>query len=242
MFVKYENGLWSEPAVASFSGFYPDYSPLFSRDGNKLYYAAEWEFIVWWPKSNKYEAEWIRTSKSAVHVTWRCLDDWSVPACLTPPNNFHSSPVTNEWVDNANICYLSLIGENEWEGRIYEKTHREYQRLDYKIIPAIKNSPSLNYTPWIAGDGSYLLFSSTRNAYREDNGDLYICFRQNGNKWSDAIFLGDAVNTPTCKSSPSLSPDGIYLFFTRSNGDNDQDIFWVDAKIITEIKNQYVPE
>ncbi|HPG39937.1 MAG TPA: hypothetical protein PLP19_11270 [bacterium] len=256
MYVKYENGIWSEPEVASFSGFYPDYSPLFSRDGNKLYFASEREFIVWQSHRNISErkfivsqlhrninkSKWIKSVNYAVHVTWRCQDDWSVPACLTPPQSFHSSPVINEWVDNANICYLSLIGENEWDGRIYETLYREYHGLGDYIFTPFKNSPSHNYTPWIAGDGSFILFSSTRNPYRVDDGDLYICFRQKGNKWSDAIFLGDAVNTSACERSPSLSPDGKYLFFTRTTRNDDQDIFWVNAKIITELKNQYAPE
>ncbi len=234
MYIKNENGIWSKPEVASFSGFYPDYTPLFSYDGNKLYFASEREFFVWREQTHKKKSGWEKIVNNAIHVVTRYGDDWSAPACLTPPNSFRSRSTITEWVDNVNICYLSLIGRNEWDDEIY----REYHGLDHSIFPAIKNSFSYNYTPWMAGDGSYIMFSSTRNPCREDYGDLYICFRQSSNKWSNAIFMGNAINTPALERCPSVSPDGKYLFFTRATSEMDQDIFWLSAKIISDIKKE----
>jgi len=40
-FVRYGNGIWSEPEVAPFSGKYSDGSPCFSPDGEKLYFCSK---------------------------------------------------------------------------------------------------------------------------------------------------------------------------------------------------------
>jgi hypothetical protein len=43
--------------------------------------------------------------------------------------------------------------------------------------------------------------------------------------------MGDKINVSR-EMCPSLSPDGRFLFFSR-----DGDIYWVDAEIIQDIKN-----
>ena len=35
---------------------------------------------------------------------------------------------------------------------------------------------------------------------------------------------------------PNVSPDGKYLFFTRDNGDRRDDVYWMDAGIIDELR------
>jgi hypothetical protein len=51
-------------------------------------------------------------------------------------------------------------------------------------------------------------------------------------------YLGDTIKTPAQERSPSVSPEGKYLFFTRWTRENDQDIYREDAKIIADIKKE----
>jgi Tol biopolymer transport system component len=114
--------------------------------------------------------------------------------------------------------------------------------------------------PFIAPDESYLIFASDRpGGYGE--ADLYICFRQSDGTWPKAQNMGPSINTKTGELCPSVSPDGKYLFFSsnrslypnysetpityaekerilNSPGNGNPDIYWVDAKIIEELKSK----
>lgn len=51
-----------------------------------------------------------------------------------------------------------------------------------------------------------------------------------------AINLGDKINTGFEDAFGSITPDGKYFFFVRSFGGDKADIYWVDAKVIEELR------
>ena len=54
---------------------------------------------------------------------------------------------------------------------------------------------------------------------------------------SKTIGMGLAINISYEGARfPGLSPDDKYLFFTRYDENWNEDIYWVDARIIDEIK------
>jgi hypothetical protein len=73
---------------------------------------------------------------------------------------------------------------------------------------------------------------------RYGDADLYISFRQDDGSWGSSINLGDKINTEYAEAYGSISPDGKFLFFHRSYGNNKADIFWVDAQVIFSLKNK----
>ena len=95
------------------------------------------------------------------------------------------------------------------------------------------NTENSEAHPFIAPDESYIIFDATRPEGK-GKGDLYICFRLVDGSWSQA-FNYTILNTEESDWCPTVSPDGKYLFFTRNNTGNG-DIYWVDAKIIEELK------
>jgi len=68
---------------------------------------------------------------------------------------------------------------------------------------------------------------------RNDN-DLYVSFKEQDSTWAKPINLGDAVNTNVNEKSPSITPDGKYLFFGRDEEDGYANIYWVSTEVITE--------
>lgn len=118
----------------------------------------------------------------------------------------------------------------------------EYTKLER--LPRCVNLPDYwNYTPFIAPDESYLIFSSNRPGSLDDYGDLYITSHDiNEDTWSEPVNMGETINTPGQESSPGLSPDGKYLFFTSPNAGNQADISWVSAAIIDRLKASVVQE
>lgn len=107
-----------------------------------------------------------------------------------------------------------------------------------KILGKEINTGTYVNHPFIAPDESYLIWDAKREGGYGDS-DIYISFRQHDGSWGDAINLGDKVNTSAWEASASVTPDGKYLFFNRNMGSanyENVDVFWVDAKILEELR------
>jgi hypothetical protein len=108
---------------------------------------------------------------------------------------------------------------------------------EYKSVKNLGKIINTQYTeedPFIAPDGSFLLFDSDRpggfGGY-----DIYITYRKVDGSWTKPINLGDRINSKHSECRVYVSPDNKYLFFT-SNRNGDYDAFWVDARIIADLK------
>ncbi|KAF7769706.1 hypothetical protein PCIT_a2595 [Pseudoalteromonas citrea] len=115
------------------------------------------------------------------------------------------------------------------------------QRQPPKLLPSHINSGKWTAHPFIAADGSYLIWDSEKADGFGDK-DLYISFRHNDGSWGNAVNLGKTINTDAMEASAYVSPDGKYLFFNRSpltakEGEGSEgDIYWVSAQIIDTLK------
>jgi Tol biopolymer transport system component len=80
--------------------------------------------------------------------------------------------------------------------------------------------------PYVAPDGSYLIFASKRPV-ENITSELFISFKNADGSWGEpkAIDLGMQAGCPM------VSPDGKYLFFTAGER-GKSDIYWVDASIL----------
>jgi len=83
-----------------------------------------------------------------------------------------------------------------------------------------------------------LIFCSNRGLPDYDEGDLFISFRLPDRNWTDPVNMGSPINTGQMERFSSLSPDGKYLFFTRDTPGYDEDVYWVSAKVIDDIKRE----
>ena len=110
-----------------------------------------------------------------------------------------------------------------------ESLNQKSFRLDFPI-----NTGYNEHDPYIAPDESYLIFTSNRPGGYE-SADLYICFKNTDDSWAEPINMGNKINSDKYDYCPILSPDGKYLFFSSYRTGNG-DIYWVDAKVIEELK------
>jgi len=99
------------------------------------------------------------------------------------------------------------------------------------------NSGEMTAHPFIAPDESYLIWDSERPDGFGDS-DLYISFRQPDGSWGPAINMGSQVNSPGWDAYATVTPDGKYILFNRTVNEenNNTDIYWVDAKVIDELR------
>lgn len=111
-----------------------------------------------------------------------------------------------------------------------------------KLSDAINTGKYIAH-PYVAPDESYLIW----DVVREDGygqADIYISFKQKDGSWLPAINMGDKINSPDQESGASITPDGRFLFFSRTkkkimeDGSSYEIVepYWVDAQIIENLR------
>jgi hypothetical protein len=128
-------------------------------------------------------------------------------------------------------------------GAIYSFNPLDHSDEEPTKLSAAINTGKYIAHPYIAPDESYLIW----DVVREDGfgqADIYISFRQKNGAWLPAMNMGDKINTPGQESGASVTPDGKFLFFSRTkenvtkDGIKFQEVkqFWVDAQIIEHLR------
>ncbi len=232
MFLKRENGEWSEPVVAPFSGRFRDGTPYISNDGQKLF------FTSWRPLNPGKEPEEIP------HI-WMLerenYGEWSEPEII----EFKPGSSIGEWnpciTSDGYMYFNGNFGLKEGDNDIYFSGFNNGS-YSVPVNPGDNiNTEFIEVEPAVSPDGSYMIFYS---AGRPDQmgkdlvGDLYISFKQTDGSWGKAVNMGKPVNSDSEENWPRISPDGKYIFFS-SNRDRDNhmpDIYWINASIIEGYK------
>ena len=202
---------WTQPEIADFSGQHSEGEPNFSPDSKRLFFG-------------RLRVTEQNTLVSEIYVMDRTADGWGEPKYLLP-GMFAS-------ISNNNTLYFTDISTGMQKGDVVKSEHINEEYSEPEFLDGGVNSPAQDAHPFIAPDESYLLFDSNRpGGY--GSSDLYICFRDEDDSWSDAFNLGEPINTPEYDAIPFVSPGGEYLFFCRAG-----DIYWVDAKTIKTLKSK----
>ena len=103
-------------------------------------------------------------------------------------------------------------------------------------LDAVVNG-TVAFHPFVAPDGSYLLFNSFDRPDGLGEQDIYVSFRQIDGTFGKPVNLGPGVNSPERELCPVVSPDGKYLFFTRLRGETGTP-YWVSAQVIEEARGK----
>lgn len=122
------------------------------------------------------------------------------------------------------------------------------QRGDHHLPPtSTGNGPpealSVNtrhneFAPYVAPDESYMIFVSNRPGGSGMH-DLWITFRKQDGTWSEAMNMRPAINTSSEDGAPTVTFDGLYLFYTTArSGDASYKPYWVSSQVIQKLRSQ----
>ncbi len=202
---RQENGKWSAPQVAEFSGQFFDNEPFFSPDGTKLFFAS----------MRPIEGT---TAKKDVDlwVLEKTANGWSAPKHLGEPVNSGSYDNYPSVSKNGNLYFGSEREGGRGAVDLYRARFENGKYLTPENLGPTINSDKHDADPYIAPDESYLIFSSSRQGSLGE-GDLFISFR-NGNDWTAPRSLGPKVNSTKWDYGQVVSGDGKWLYFSRGWG------------------------
>jgi outer membrane protein OmpA-like peptidoglycan-associated protein len=118
----------------------------------------------------------------------------------------------NIYAQNEDI-YVSVKKESEW---------MKAQSLG-EPVNTVENEGAFSASP----DGKYLFFTSCSRPGGVGRCDIWVT-QNEGGIWSEPFNLGRPVNTKAWESQPSLSADGVTLYFVsnRSDGFGGSDIWY----------------
>ena len=218
--IEMRKGRWQERKQASFSGIYRDVDPFITHDGKKLFFSSNrpkdgletQDDCDFWFVERSDSGEW----GEAQHL---------INPCTPGKHDFY-------YVSSRDSTIYFSIFDNDGNGDLYFMSPVPGDTIPHKLNNPI-NTKYNEHDPFIAPDGSYLIFTSNRpGGY--GSADLYICFRQPDATWSVPINMGEKINSEKYDFCAIISPDEKYLFFSSSRSGNG-DIYWVDVKIIEEL-------
>lgn len=212
------NGTWTLPASPVFASDSIDNSPVYSEDGDTLYFSSR------------------RDGSLKIYYVTRISGGWSQTHLLNM--NYQSLPGSQGWdftfTRNSTI-YFSLIHPVDGVD-IYRSNLTNGQYSQFEKLPVQINTPYQESCPYIHPDEDYLLFSSNRPGGYGLH-DIYISFRKSDGTWTEAQNMGSPINGTHEEAFPWVTFDGKYIFFNSfKTGDLGYNAYWVDAKVIDKFK------
>lgn len=227
-----------------------EFSGVFTPDMKEFYVIREknkkQEFVVFQYKNNRWRESVIsprvgqpfiapdgRTMHLGTRYKERTEAGWSEIKSLGSP--FEDIEIMRLTASSKGTYVFDEIGSKDGDGVIRYSRLIDGKREEPRVLSKEINTGKFNAHPFIASDESYLVWDGRRDS-GYGNSDLYISYRQQDGSWGGAINLGDKINTDAWEASASVTPDSKYLFFHRMISPGNVDIFWVDAKIIENLK------
>ena len=161
----FENGKWSEPTIAPFSGKFKDFGLSISPDGNKLFFVSNR------PVNGKPTVDlWMVERKN---------NAWGEPANVGEPVNRAVSWELGCSMTKDGTLFFSSTGDDGNPDIYYSKWVDGKFEAPVRLDANINSEVGETY-PAVAPDGSYLVFASTgRPDAKSDSyprGDLYVSF------------------------------------------------------------------
>jgi tetratricopeptide (TPR) repeat protein len=238
------------PLMGDINSGYNDYAPVLTADGKRIYFTSrranttggmmnpdDQEYFedvytgVWDEKMLKYDS--INNKVERINgpgfesMSWLSKD--GLQAIVTINNTATSA---KKVTGSSDIAEVEFTKKGKWN------------------IPKVISNKSINTSFFegsatLTADGNTMYFVSDRKGDKRST-DIYVVQRS-GKTWGEAKLLSDSVNTLMRETTPFISPDGRFLFFSSEGhlGMGGLDVFvsentgtgWTKAKNLGPLVN-----
>ncbi len=233
--MKEINGRWTEQVIAHFSGKVIECFDI-SPDGQRMFVCSPDPIYG----VNDPQTIW------KISISEKTETGWGELKSLDPEIQGYPTIAANG--------NLYLAHENDmWLSRFVNGSYSEMEKLGNSVSTERYSEQD----PFIAPDESNLMFCRRDDGY--GSWDIFISFRREDGSWTNAVNMGDKINSIASDVYPFVTSDGKYFFFSsrrtihkdysenpitleekikimNSPGNGNQDIYWVDARIIDTFK------
>ena len=223
-----KNGRWTKPQIAPFSSYAP-YNFTVGPDDQTLYFTT------------------LKSPDKTTHMFGEQANIWAVKLEMdgwTEPVMFGRSINTERYYENypsvtndGTVYYMSRREEGAGRTDVWRSENLDGVYGEAENLSDIVNTDGSDIDPFVAPDESYLIVCQDKEG-GSGRFDLYVYFQGEDNSWTEAINLGEGVNSSGFEARPYVTPDGRYLFFTsdREESEGGEGIYWVDAKVIDQLR------
>ena len=247
---KFVDGKWQKPEVAPFAKN-PKFAytePCISPDGKKMYFV-----------SNKSKTSLNGEKESYdVWVMDRSNDGWSEPVNIGEPINSPTDEYFPSVTNNGTMYFTREAADRS--NAIYRSKLVDGKYTTPEKLPEQINFGADRFNAFIDPEEKYIIVSVFRAKDGKGAADYYIVFRNSDDTWQNPINMGDKINSKFNEYSPYVTRDGKYFFFMsmkpdenlfnenekfsydwlqkfhNSPGNGSNTMYWIDAKIIKELK------
>ncbi|MGA0557493.1 hypothetical protein ACO2Q8_12625 [Larkinella sp. VNQ87] len=221
--IRFEQNAWTAPKTVIGSDKYEYNDPFLSPDEKRLYFISD-RAVDGKGEKKDFDIWYIERTKDG----WSNEPITAGPAINTDKNEYYMS-----FTKTGTMYFSSNGGTNATTDKNYDIRFSPYAGGKFqpgrKVADAV-NTEHYEADVFVSPDENYIIFC----AERPDGlgaGDLYISFKSKTGAWQKAKNMGKVINTDSYEFCPFVTPDGKYLFFSRSG-----DIFWVDAAVINSLR------
>jgi hypothetical protein len=183
---------------------------VFVSDGGEVMYFS----------SSRSTGDSTSTGNFEIWTSTRASEGWQLPVKIEIPLSGSKFYPT---VTQKGELFFSFFEAGAASADLY------YQDLSTGAkpvkLPIGINSEKMEGDPFIARDGSYLIFAAFDRTGSLGKSDLYISFYDNGH-WGEAKWMGESINSEGYDGSPFVTKDGHHLIFTSSRGSRDEAVYF----------------
>lgn len=249
---KLVNGSWTRPKIVPFATDfrYKYLEPTFSYDGNKLFFVSDM------PKDG--EGDPIAED---IWVVNRVKGAWGKPYNIGAPVNYEGGDFFPSLTRDSTLYFT----RNELEGRIsniYRSRLVDGKYSSPEKLPKQINCGTNRFNAYVSPDESFVVVPAVGVDEGPRRVQYYIVFRNEDDTWQKPLALSSEINTPKGTGwSFYISPDKKYIFymatkplakenypetlsldflhkFSQMPQNGNSDIYWIDAKIIENLRPQ----
>jgi len=223
VFSRREGHRWTAPAKVPFNSDQGDGEPAFSVNGKRLLFLS----------TRPTEAGGEPGTENIWYLE-AAADGWSEPKPLPQVVNSVHKHWQVSLAANGNLYFGSRQNDGLGRNDIYISRRAGGAFQKPENLGAAINTAGAEVCPYVAPDESYIVFTRLPEG---GNVDLFISFRQEDGEWTEAVNMGEGINSEAQDLCPIVTPDGKYLFFLSGRNGNS-DVWWVDAVVIDRLRNE----
>ena len=209
VFSRFENGKWTEPQVAPFSGQYSDADPFITADGKQLFFISRRPL----PNSSSLAPRTLD-----IWVMDQTANGWSAPRNLGAPVNSEANEYFPTLTKDGTVYFGSgrsggKGGMDLYRSRLVNGAYTEAENLGDAV-----NTEFDEYEAFIDPNEEFLIFMAAGRPDGLGGFDLFISHKHEG-RWTKAQNLGKPINSVADELSPKITRDGRYFFWTSTRSD-----------------------